>query len=287
MREADPDRDRLHPEAARRDGPADAALRTGNPGKPRTSMTTPGSGTRSPSTTTGRRRREGADGRHPAAFAGMTRRGVRSAAPRVPARSPPHHRPQFRECGYLPMIELLRYLEANGFTSYIASGGDRDFMRPVTDEIYGSLPSGDRQLQRSDATRRRARWHVVYLPRSTCSTMAVKPSRIWSRIGRRPIIAVGNSNGTSRCCATPATGAAGAPPARPPRRSRARVRLHRRRRESRSSRPHSEAGRVSIKNDWTTVFSHPHPGRHLAGLARPIRGRRPAWAVPRRARRRL
>ena len=41
------------------------------------------------------------------------------------------------ECGYLPMIDLLRYLEANGFTNYIASGGDRDFMRPVTSEIYG------------------------------------------------------------------------------------------------------------------------------------------------------
>ena len=35
------------------------------------------------------------------------------------------------------MVELLRYLEANGFTTYIASGGDRDFMRPVTEEIYG------------------------------------------------------------------------------------------------------------------------------------------------------
>jgi hypothetical protein len=30
------------------------------------------------------------------------------------------------------MVELLRHLEANGFTNYIASGGDRDFMRPVT-----------------------------------------------------------------------------------------------------------------------------------------------------------
>jgi hypothetical protein len=35
----------------------------------------------------------------------------------------------YRSCGYRPMIELLRYLEANGFTTYIASGGDRDFMR--------------------------------------------------------------------------------------------------------------------------------------------------------------
>ena len=46
----------------------------------------------------------------------------------------------FSQCGYTPMIELLRYLEANGFTSYIASGGDRDFMRPITEEIYG-IPS--------------------------------------------------------------------------------------------------------------------------------------------------
>ena len=36
----------------------------------------------------------------------------------------------YRACGYLPMVELLRYLEANGFANYIASGGDRDFMRP-------------------------------------------------------------------------------------------------------------------------------------------------------------
>jgi hypothetical protein len=36
----------------------------------------------------------------------------------------------YLSCGFLPMIELLRYLEANGFTTYIASGGDRDFMRP-------------------------------------------------------------------------------------------------------------------------------------------------------------
>ena len=44
---------------------------------------------------------------------------------------------RLRDCAYLPMVELLHYLEANGFTTYIASGGDRDFMRPVTAEIYG------------------------------------------------------------------------------------------------------------------------------------------------------
>ena len=36
----------------------------------------------------------------------------------------------YRTCGYTPMVDLLRYLEANDFVTYIASGGDRDFMRP-------------------------------------------------------------------------------------------------------------------------------------------------------------
>ena len=38
------------------------------------------------------------------------------------------------------MVELLRYLEENGFTTYIASGGDRDFMRPVAGDLYGVPP---------------------------------------------------------------------------------------------------------------------------------------------------
>src|SRR5215213_5807732 len=42
----------------------------------------------------------------------------------------------YLECVYQPMVELVRYLEANGFAIYIASGGGRDFMRPVTQEIY-------------------------------------------------------------------------------------------------------------------------------------------------------
>src|SRR4051794_36228960 len=41
------------------------------------------------------------------------------------------------EMGYQPMIGLLGYLEANGFTNYIASGGGRDFMRPVSMDMYG------------------------------------------------------------------------------------------------------------------------------------------------------
>ena len=102
----------------------------------------------------------------------------------------------FHECGYLPMVELLRYLEANGFTNYIASGGDRDFMRPVTADVRHPRRARDRQLERARLRRRRARRHVTYQATPDFfDDGPVKPVRIWSRIGKRPIVAGGNSNG--------------------------------------------------------------------------------------------
>jgi phosphoserine phosphatase len=102
-----------------------------------------------------------------------------------------------RACGYHPMIDLLRYLEAHGFTTYIASGGDRDFMRPVTEEIYGIPP--ERVIGSSNALRYREDGDggsVVYeAAPDVFDDGPVKPVRIWSRIGRRPVVAAGNSNG--------------------------------------------------------------------------------------------
>src|SRR5262249_15819516 len=46
----------------------------------------------------------------------------------------------YRHAVYQPMVELLRYLEANSFATYIVSGGDRDFMRPMSTEFYGIPP---------------------------------------------------------------------------------------------------------------------------------------------------
>ena len=46
----------------------------------------------------------------------------------------------YLECAYAPMAELLGYLAANGFSNYIASGGGRDFMRPISQDLYG-IPS--------------------------------------------------------------------------------------------------------------------------------------------------
>ncbi|HUA45288.1 MAG TPA: HAD family hydrolase [Solirubrobacteraceae bacterium] len=131
------------------------------------------------------------------AFAGMSVEEYATAADEfLHGRHPTINR-KFRECGYLPMIELLHYLEANGFTAYIASGGDRDFMRPVTEEIY-AIPA-ERVIGSSNALTYREDEDggtVVYLAEpDVFDDGPVKPVRIWSRIGRRPIVAAGNSNG--------------------------------------------------------------------------------------------
>ena len=98
---------------------------------------------------------------------------------------------------FLPMVELLRHLAANGFSNYIASGGGRDFMRPITEELYG-IPR-ERVIGSTAA--------LAYTPDANGGTIThqaaadylddgpQKPVRIWSRTGRRPVLAAGNSNG--------------------------------------------------------------------------------------------
>ena len=97
------------------------------------------------------------------------------------------------ECGYAPMVELLRYLDASGFSSYIASGGGRDFMRPISEELYG-IPR-DRVIGSSTALD----YHDGTITRKPEADVlddgSEKPVRIWSRVGRRPLLAAGNSNG--------------------------------------------------------------------------------------------
>lgn len=104
---------------------------------------------------------------------------------------------RYVETTYRPMVDLLTYLEANGFTSYVASGGGRDFIRPVTQELYG-IP---RERVIGSATT------LEYVGGEYGGTVnhkakadylddgMEKPVRIWSRTGRRPIFAAGNSNG--------------------------------------------------------------------------------------------
>jgi phosphoglycolate phosphatase-like HAD superfamily hydrolase len=103
----------------------------------------------------------------------------------------------YSDCAYQPMVELLGYLEANGFTTYIASGGDRDFMRPATRHLYG-IPR-ERVIGSSFGLHFKEGKNggaVMYKPEiEFFDDGPEKPVRIWSRVGRRPILAAGNSNG--------------------------------------------------------------------------------------------
>jgi phosphoserine phosphatase len=99
----------------------------------------------------------------------------------------------YTSCGYAPMVELLRYLEANGFTNYVVSGGGRDFMRPVTGPLYGVPP--ERVVGSSvGLVYRDGHLYTTDQP-EFLDDGPIKPVRLWSRIGRRPIFAAGNSNG--------------------------------------------------------------------------------------------
>jgi phosphoserine phosphatase len=103
----------------------------------------------------------------------------------------------YRDCGYAPMVELLRFLEAHGFTNYIVSGGGRDFIRVIASDIYG-IPQ-DRVIGSSAAIAFREQGDggdlLMQAKLDVFDDKAVKPARIWSRIGKRPILAAGNSNG--------------------------------------------------------------------------------------------
>jgi hypothetical protein len=103
----------------------------------------------------------------------------------------------YLECGYAPMVELLGYLEANGFTNYIASGGGRDFMRPISQEVYG-IPR-ERVIGSATAlayTSDERGGTITHTPAPDyLNDGPEKPIRIWSRTGRRPLLAAGNTNG--------------------------------------------------------------------------------------------
>jgi phosphoserine phosphatase len=99
----------------------------------------------------------------------------------------------YASCGYEPMVELLRYLEANGFLTFIVSGGDRDFMRPVAERIY-RIPR-ERVVGSGFGVEYREGTIVYSSKLDAFDDGPEKPLRIWARTGRRPAIAVGNSNG--------------------------------------------------------------------------------------------
>jgi len=90
----------------------------------------------------------------------------------------------YSECIYQPQLELLAYLRANGFKTFIVSGGGIQFMRPISEKNYG-IPrehvvgsSGVAEFQDKDG-----------------KAVIVRQPKVNLHIGRRPILAFGNSDG--------------------------------------------------------------------------------------------
>jgi len=112
------------------------------------------------------------------------------------ARHPKFKRP-YSELTYQPMVELLRYLRANGFKTYIVSGGGVEFMRVFAEQAYGIPPeqvigsSGKQKFELRDG-----KPVLVKLPAMDfLDDKEGKPVNIQKIIGRRPIAAFGNSDG--------------------------------------------------------------------------------------------
>jgi phosphoglycolate phosphatase-like HAD superfamily hydrolase len=112
------------------------------------------------------------------------------------ARHPKTGRP-YDEMVYQPMVELLRYLRANGFKTYIVSGGGVEFMRPWVEKAYGIPP--EQVVGSTIKTKfelRDGKPVIMRLPEiDFIDDKEGKPVAINKFIGRRPLLAFGNSDG--------------------------------------------------------------------------------------------
>ncbi|QDU12094.1 HAD family hydrolase [Gimesia aquarii] len=112
------------------------------------------------------------------------------------ARHPRFNRP-YTELVFQPMLELLAYLRANGFKTYIVSGGGIEFLRVFAEDVYGIPP--EQVIGSSIKTKfeiRKGKPVIVRLSEiDFIDDKAGKPVAINKFIGRRPIAAFGNSDG--------------------------------------------------------------------------------------------
>ena len=103
----------------------------------------------------------------------------------------------FKECTYRPQLELLNLLRQNGFKTYIVTGGGIDFVRAFSGEVYDIPPEqvvGSSQKLRFEVNE--GRGEVMKLAElNSFNDRESKPQNIALHIGRRPILAFGNSDG--------------------------------------------------------------------------------------------
>ena len=104
---------------------------------------------------------------------------------------------QYTDLVYQPMLELLEYLRANEFKTFIVSGGSIGFMRPLTEELYGIPP--EQVIGSSYKTKfeiQNGKEVILRLPEFEFNNdKAGKPVAINKFIGKKPIFASGNSDG--------------------------------------------------------------------------------------------
>jgi phosphoglycolate phosphatase-like HAD superfamily hydrolase len=110
----------------------------------------------------------------------------------------PRWKKPYTELTYLPMQELLRYLRANGFKTYIVTGGGQDFVRVYSDSVYGIPP--EQVVGSAGGTKygyaKDGKPFLTKEPKLLLNDNdAGKPEGIHLMIGRRPHAAVGNSTG--------------------------------------------------------------------------------------------
>ena len=104
----------------------------------------------------------------------------------------------YTELTYLPMIELLKYLRASGYRTYIVTGGGQDFVRVYSEQVYGIPP--EQVVGTAGGTSfgyaKKGRPFLTKDPKLLLNgDFAGKPEGIHMMIGRRPYAAVGNSTG--------------------------------------------------------------------------------------------
>ncbi|EFK10839.1 conserved domain protein [delta proteobacterium NaphS2] len=109
----------------------------------------------------------------------------------------PRFKRRYTDLAYQPMLELLQYLRANGFKTYIVSGGGVEFMRPWTEKVYGVPP--EQVVGSTIKTKyemRNGKPVLMRLPQiDFIDDKTGKPIGINTFIGRRPVAAFGNSSG--------------------------------------------------------------------------------------------
>ena len=108
----------------------------------------------------------------------------------------PRFKRLYTELVYQPQLELLAYLRASGFKTFIVSGGGIQFMRPWTERVYGIPPA---QVVGSSVVTefqiKDGKPVLVRMPKiNFVNDKAGKPVGIYEHIGRRPILAFGNSD---------------------------------------------------------------------------------------------